>query len=94
MEHREAEALLPAYEAGRLDREGTRALHAHFKACEACQSRIRLRRAAASAGPRAAGRAQGLSDPETQRMIARNRDLLIKILLLLVAAWAVFKWRR
>jgi hypothetical protein len=94
MDHAEAVKLLPAYDAGSLGREDTRALHLHFKGCDACQSRIRLRRAVSHAGPDASGPLQGLADPETQRQIARNRDLLIKILLLMVAAWAVFKWRR
>ena len=45
-------------------------------------------------GPQAQGKARDLTDPETQKQIARNRDLLIKILFLGVAAWAVFKWHR
>lgn len=94
MDHARATQLLPAYESGTLGREETRDLHAHFKACEACQSRIRLRRAALQAGGAGRLRPRGLEDPEIQRMMARNRDLLVKILLLLVAAWAVFKWRR
>ena len=94
MDHARATQVLPAYESGALGREETRDLHAHFKACEACQSRIRLRRAAAQAGGPGRLRPRGPEDPETQRMMARNRDLLVKILLLLVAAWAVFKWRR
>lgn len=93
MTHAEAERLLPAYHAGALDREGTRALHAHFKDCELCRSGIRLRRAAAQRGlpEKDAG---GLVSPEVQGQIARNRDLLVKILLLGVAAWAVWKWKR
>jgi hypothetical protein len=89
--HAEAERLYDRYFQGALERAETRALHAHFKDCELCRSRIRLGRAAA---PRGDGGAQGLSSPETQRQIARNRDLLIKILLLGVAAWAVFKWKK
>jgi len=92
MNHAEAERLFERYDQGKLDRSTTRDLHAHFKDCELCRSRIRLHRAAAPSG--AAAQAQGLSSPETQRQIARNRDLLIKILLLGVAAWAVFKWKR
>jgi hypothetical protein len=45
-------------------------------------------------GPGARGPARDLTDPETQKQIARNRDLLIKILALGIAAWAVFKWHR
>ena len=92
MTHAEAERLQERYFQGKLDRAETRGLHAHFKDCELCRSRIRLRRAAAPSGADAEGR--GLSSPETQRQIARNRDLLVKILLLGVAAWAVFKWKR
>ncbi|HXB97166.1 MAG TPA: hypothetical protein VNZ54_03885 [bacterium] len=92
MTHPEAERLYDAYFQGTLDRAATRDLHAHFKDCEQCRSRIRLRRAAAPT--RDAVEARGLSSPETQRQIARNRDLLIKILLLGVAAWAVFKWKK
>jgi hypothetical protein len=91
VDHAEAERLYDRYFQGKLDRSETRELHAHFKDCERCRSRVRLQRAAA---PTASGGAQGLSSPETQRQIARNRDLLIKILILGVAAWAVFKWKR
>ena len=91
MTHAEAERLYDRYSQGKLERAETRELHAHFKDCELCRSRIRLQRAAA---PSDDGRERGLSSPETQRQIARNRDLLIKILLLGVAAWAVLKWKR
>jgi|GEM_PF-4492278 hypothetical protein len=91
MTHAEAERLHERYFQGKLDRAETRDLHAHFKDCELCRSRIRLRRAAAPSD--GALESPGLSSPETQRQIARNRDLLIKILLLGVAAWAVFKWK-
>jgi hypothetical protein len=92
MTHAGAERLYDSYFQGKLDRAATRELHAHFKDCELCRSRIRLQRAAArSAGD---SPAPGLASPETQRQIARNRDLLVKILLLGVAAWAVFKWKR
>jgi hypothetical protein len=92
MTHADAERLYDRYFQGKLERAETRGLHAHFKDCELCRSRIRLRRAAAPAGDSLEARA--LSSPETQRQIARNRDLLIKILLLGVAAWAVFKWKK
>jgi hypothetical protein len=91
MTHAEAERLYDRYAQGSLERAETRELHAHFKGCELCRSRIRLRRAAA---PSDDGSERGLSSPETQRQIARNRDLLIKILLLGVAAWAVLKWKK
>ncbi len=34
-----------------------------------------------------------LTSPETQAAMARNRDLLVKILLLLVFGWAVYRLR-
>ena len=94
MDHAEAARLMAAYESGTLGRPETKELHAHFKGCEACQSRIRLRRAMVGKGPQAPSLARSLADPETQKQIARNRDLLIKILGLGIAAWAVFKWHR
>ena len=89
MTHAEAQACLGAYLSGGLDRESTRGLHAHLKECEACQSHVRLQHALGkSAQPVLTG-----LPPETQAAMARNRDLLVKILLLLVFGWAVFKMR-
>jgi anti-sigma factor RsiW len=87
MTHAEAEAQFAAYNEGKLDRETTRAFHQHLKGCEACQSRVRLQNLVGKSKGRQASNA--LTSPETQAAIARNRDLLIKILLLLVLGWAV-----
>lgn len=92
MDHPQAETLLPAYFAGRLDRETMRAFHAHLKGCEICRSRMRLQKAVAqSEGDRPD---KSLTSPDTQAQIARNRDLLIKILLLMIFAWFVWKFKR
>ena len=92
MNHREAEALFPAYNQGALERSQVRDFHAHLKACEACQAHVRMQSTWAKASQAAPD--LSLASPETQKAIARNRDLLIKILLLLVFAWAVFRLRR
>lgn len=90
--HSEAEALLPGYREGSLDREQVRALHAHFKDCEACRTRIRLQRAVA--GSQAGPDLSGLASPEIQKQMARNRDLLVKILILLLFGFLVWRFRR
>ena len=87
MTHAEAEAQFGAYNEGKLDRETTRAFHQHLKGCEACQSRVRLQNLVGKAKGRQ--KALELTSPETQAAIARNRDLLVKILLLIVFGWAV-----
>jgi len=89
--HAEAEALLPAYQAGTLERGQMRALHQHFKECETCRTRIRLRRAVAT--PSRTFEA-GLTNPEIQKQVARNRDLLVKILVLMLFGWLVWRLRR
>lgn len=91
MNHREAERLFPAYNKGALERAQVREFHAHLKECEICQSRVRMQSTWAKASQAAPD--LSLASPETQKAIARNRDLLIKILLLLVFAWAVFRLR-
>ena len=90
--HAQAEALLPGYQDGSLSREQVRGLHAHFKDCEACRSRIRLRRAMATG--RQAGKESSGLPPEVQAQMARNRDLMIKILALMVFALLVWRFRR
>jgi len=92
MDHAQASSLIKDYFAGRLDREMTRALHAHFNTCDACRARLRLQKAGVLASRDLMDR--GLAAPETQAQIARNRDLLIKILLLMVLAWFVWKFKR
>jgi hypothetical protein len=91
MTHPEAEASFDAYFAGTLGREDVRGLHQHLKGCEACQARVRLRNAV---GKSARARpASALVSPETQAAMARNRDLLIKILLLMAVAWAAVRFK-
>ncbi len=91
MTHQEAQGLFPAYNKGALDRGQTRAFHAHLKECEVCQSTVRMQSTWAKASQAAPD--LSLASPETQKAIARNRDLLIKILLLLVLAWAVHRFK-
>ena len=92
MEHAEAQSLFPAYFGGSLPREQTRDLHQHFKGCEACRTRIRLEK---TMGDRMLGEVgKSLSSPQVQGQIAKNRDLLIKILLLFALAWAGYKYKR
>jgi hypothetical protein len=87
MTHAEAEAQFAAYNEGKLSREETRAFHQHLKGCETCQSRVRLQNLVGRSKKHQAS--NELTSPETQASIARNRDLMVKILLLLVLAWAV-----
>ncbi len=82
------------YHAGRLDPGRMRELHAHFKVCEACRTKLRLGRAAAGAAREREREPGGLASPELQAQIARNRDLLIKVFLLMVFAWLVWKLKR
>ena len=91
MEHAEAQSLFTAYFNGTLSREQTRALHVHFKDCEACRSRIRLEKAMGDRKLRLDD--NSLASPQVQNQIAKNRDLLIKILLLFALAWAVYKYK-
>ncbi len=91
MSHSEAEALLPGYQAGSLSREKVRALHQHFKDCEACRTRIRLQRAVSG---QVSADDDRFSSPEIQKQMARNRDLLVKILILFVFALLVWRLRR
>ena len=92
MDHSEAQSLFADYFAGRLDRQATRALHGHFKECEICRTRIRLERAQLLGGRGPRERAPGA--PDIQAQMARNRDLLIKILLVMIAAYFVYKMKR
>jgi len=92
MEHAEAIRVMPAYHQGGLDRETVRAFHTHIKTCEDCRSRIRLQGAAARG--KASPSSQGLASPETQAQIARNRDMMVKILALMALAWAVWKFKQ
>lgn len=92
MEHAQAEGLFKDYDAGRLDRGSVRALHAHFKDCEACRARARLRRDGARAALGQADR--GPASPDLQSQIVRNRTLLIQILFLMIFAWFVWKMKR
>jgi anti-sigma factor RsiW len=92
MDHGEAKGLFPAYFAGRLDPATARELQRHIKDCEACRTRVGLERASIKAKP---GRDErGLASPETQQQMSRNRDLLIKILMLMVFAYFVLKMKR
>jgi len=91
MDHAQADSLLKDYFAGRLDRETVRALHGHFKECQACRSRMRLLKAGMD-GERLRPDL-GPAAPEVQAQIVRNRDLLIKILLLMLLAWFVWKFK-
>jgi hypothetical protein len=91
MTHAEASQSFDAYFAGSLDRESTRALHQHLKTCESCQSRVRVQHAMGKSSLKETSKE--LTSPETQAAIARNRDLLIKILLLLVFGWAIYRLR-
>ncbi|HTB23488.1 MAG TPA: zf-HC2 domain-containing protein [bacterium] len=90
--HAQAEALLKEYFAGRLDRETVRALHAHFKDCEACRSNLRVRKAEIHRTGGNPGR--GLDSPELQAKIVHNRNLLIQVLLLMLLAWFIWKFKR
>ncbi len=92
MTHTEAESLFPAYNKSLLDRGQTRAFHAHLKECEACQARVRLQ--STWARSKSSLPSAELTSPETQKAIARNRDLLIKILLMMVIAWAATRLKR
>jgi hypothetical protein len=91
MTHSEAANSFDAYFAGKLDRETTRALHQHLKTCESCQSRVRVQHAMGKSKMKEPSKE--LTSPETQAAMARNRDLLVKILLLLVFAWAIHRFR-
>ncbi len=89
MNHAQVEKVWGAYQAGELDRESTRQLHEHLKECDVCQARVRVQAALSKAGRR-----DGMiPDPDRlERQMARNRDLMVKFLLLLVAAWAVYRF--
>jgi hypothetical protein len=90
--HAEAERSFDAYFASTLDRAQVRGLHLHLKDCEACQARVRLQNALGHAQKRRS--AQALTSPEVQAAMARNRDLLVKILLLLALAWGATRLHR
>jgi hypothetical protein len=92
MTHGEAEKLYLAYQKGTLSREQVRDFHAHMKGCETCQSRFRMQNMLGKAQARKSD--QSLLSPETQAAMARNRDLLVKLLILLILAWAVIKLKR
>lgn len=88
MDHQRAEGLWADYDAGRLDRATVRELHEHLKGCELCRSRVRLRKL--SQGGRQAMEDRNVASPEIQAQMARNRDLLVKVLILM--AFAAFIW--
>lgn len=92
MEHEQAQRLFKDYFSGRLGGEQGRAFQQHIKGCEACRTRVRLESA------RVRGTLQnedrGLAAPAVQEQMARNRDLLIKVLLLLGLAFFVWKMKR
>lgn len=90
MEHAEAQRLLPDYNRGALTREQVRAFHAHLKGCEACQASLRVRHAAAKA--RQAGPQDELP-PALQAHVVKNRELLVKILLVMLLGALIFKIR-
>jgi anti-sigma factor RsiW len=92
VEHAEAQSKWEAYDRGALPREEVRAMNLHLKTCEACQSRVRLRRFQADA-KRAQARL-GVPPPGVQAQMARNRDLLVKILLLMGLAALIWKIKR
>jgi anti-sigma factor ChrR (cupin superfamily) len=92
MDHDEAESKFNDYFKGRLDREAARELAVHFKSCEACRSRIRLQKAVVQGRKSESDR--GMASPEIQAQMGRNRDLLIKILLVMLLAWLVYKFKR
>ncbi|MGH7442127.1 MAG: hypothetical protein ACREKE_05570 [bacterium] len=94
MEHAQVEPLLKDYFAGSLDRAATRELHVHFKTCEICRSRMRLRLAGAESDRERRRSDRGSAPPEIQARIAGNRNLLIQILLLMIFAWFVWKMKR
>jgi hypothetical protein len=79
------------YNRGDLDREQTRAFHIHLKSCEICQASMRVRHAAAKA--KQAGPEDELP-PALKAHVAKNRDLLVKILILLALGALVFKLKR
>lgn len=90
MTHNEADRIFSIYQHGSLDREQTRAFHQHLKECETCQSKVRIQ----STLMRSKQGEPADFSGETQKAMARNRDLLVKLLLLMVAAWAVYRMRR
>ena len=91
MTHAEAERSFDAYFANKLDRAQVRGLHLHLKDCEVCQSRVRLQNALGKSAR--TGLSKSLTSPETQAAMARNRDLLIKILILMAIAWGATRLR-
>ena len=93
MEHSEAQSLYPAYNNGSLSREQVRDFHAHLKTCEDCRSRIRVQGAAARSKVSKA-KDLSLASPETQAQMAKNRDLLIKVLALMALGWLVWRLKR
>lgn len=92
MDHAEAAPLLADYFAGRLDKARSRELQRHFKDCDACRLRISVVRAGKKGGLGGLDRAPAA--PGIQEQMARNRDLLVKILLLMAFAFFVMKMRR
>lgn len=91
MTHSEATNAFPAYFNGTLGREEVRGLHAHLKDCDACRARVRLQKAIGQSSLQKPS--NSLVSPETQSAMARNRDLLVKLLILMVLAWAVFRFK-
>lgn len=89
MTHAEAQAALAAYHANALDRESVRSFHAHLKGCEDCRRSIRLRRADLGRQSKR-GQKKALMT-EVEARMAKNRDLLIKILLLGALAALFFR---
>jgi hypothetical protein len=92
MEHEQAQRLFRDYFEGRLAGAQAREFQQHLKSCEPCRTRVRLESA------RVRGTLQnedrGLASPAVQEQMARNRDLLIKILLLAGLAFFVWKMKR
>jgi hypothetical protein len=91
MEHNEAQRLLPDYNRGSLTREQVRAFHAHLKGCEACQASMRVRHAVAKA--KQAGPDESLP-PALQAHVVKNRELLVKILLVMLLGALIFKLKK
>lgn len=89
MTHAEAQASLVAYHANALDRDAVRRFHAHLKDCEDCRRSMRLRRA--DLGVRRNRFRRENLPPEVQSQMAKNRDLLIKVLLLGALAALFFR---
>jgi hypothetical protein len=89
--HQEALKLYDAYFSGALERQETKAFHAHLNDCEDCKVRLRSTRASLGRRGGARSRLEAGEDARLQEILRRNRTMTYAALVILICFFFFFR---